>query len=122
MRIDLVVGAVGLIATLVGVFLAWGPWREHWHRRRRDDVTVLKELAQAIIKNYKGASAARYLYAEVKGAKATYPKPSEEPGTAMGSSCSRLRSRQDCSSVPSNNNRMQGPDFRNPRSRARSRC
>src|SRR5437870_4029664 len=63
-----IVGMAGLVATLVGVFLGWGPWREHRRKRKRDDVAVLREFARRVVKDYKDGSAARFPYAEVKGA------------------------------------------------------
>jgi uncharacterized protein YjbI with pentapeptide repeats len=68
MSIDFILGGLGLIATLVGVYLGWGPWKEHRRKKRFDDGAVLTKLAETIINNYKNVPVSRYPYAEVKGA------------------------------------------------------
>jgi len=63
-----IVGVAGLLATLIGIYLGWGPWREHRKKSKRDDLALLTEFARTILKDCKEGSAARFPYAEVKGA------------------------------------------------------
>src|SRR6266850_2649283 len=63
-----ILGLVGVAATLVGVYLAIGPWRDYRRNRKLDDFTIWKEFARRVVKNYKEFSVLRYPYAKVDGA------------------------------------------------------